>query len=245
MFEQSLVEISSEMKKRKRWTALVSYSIEALAVGIVLSFPLVHTEALPLDDRPTFHPPTHYVPDHVQITTTTAVPPPTRRQQVMINPYFAPQSIPKGIDPSPDPTPPVSSADGLTIPGSIPGELGERGPQNPVLESLLRPTVANPLHHASLAVRSSKSQESLLIRQIKPTYPPLAQQTRVQGSVVLQAMIAHDGSIQQLQVLSGHPLLVKAAVDAVKQWRYRPYSLNGEAVEVETQITVNFTLNGN
>jgi periplasmic protein TonB len=86
--------------------------------------------------------------------------------------------------------------------------------------------------------------QGLLIHQVKPTYPPLARQARIQGSVVLQAVIAKDGSIQNLRLVSGHPMLAPAAIDAVKQWRYKPYFLNGEPVEVETQITVNFTLSG-
>lgn len=245
MFEQSLLEISSETRKRKRWTAVISYSIEALAVLLVLSFPLVHTEALPLDDRPTFHPPTHYVPDHVQVITTLTALHPAPRQKVMVNPYLAPQAIPKGIHHDPEPAPPPVVDNGPVIQGSIPGGFGERGPQNAALESMLRAPVVNPMHHATLAVRSSKSQESLLIRQIKPVYPAIALQAHIQGQVLLQAMISREGSIRQLQVLSGHPMLVKAAVDAVQQWHYRPYRLNGEAVEVETQITVNFTLNGN
>ena len=127
--------------------------------------------------------------------------------------------------------------------GAIPGIEGR---QNPVIASMLRSAGSNPIHHVTApVVRASHAEEGLLIRQIKPTYPPLAKQTRIQGTVVLQAIIARDGTIQQLRVASGHPILTQAAVEAVQQWRYRPYLLNGEPVEVETQITVNFTLNGN
>ena len=83
-----------------------------------------------------------------------------------------------------------------------------------------------------------------LTRQVRPQYPPLARQARIQGTVKLSAIIAKDGSIQKLEVMSGHPLLVPAALSAVKQWRYRPTLLNGEAVEVLTNIDVNFTLSG-
>jgi protein TonB len=72
----------------------------------------------------------------------------------------------------------------------------------------------------------------------------LARNARVQGQVLLTAIISKDGSIQDLRVLSGHPLLVQAALDAVRQWRYKPYLLNGEPVEVETTVTVNFILGG-
>ena len=85
--------------------------------------------------------------------------------------------------------------------------------------------------------------EGNLITQVKPQYPPMARTARIEGQVVLRAVIGRDGTIQNLRLISGHPLLVKAAIDAVSRWRYRPYYLNGEPIEVETQVTVNFTLN--
>jgi protein TonB len=86
--------------------------------------------------------------------------------------------------------------------------------------------------------------EGNLIYRPQPAYPSMARAARVQGAVVLRAIISKSGAIENLQVLSGHPLLLKAAIDAVSQWRYRPYILNGDPVEVETQVTVNFTLSG-
>jgi periplasmic protein TonB len=86
--------------------------------------------------------------------------------------------------------------------------------------------------------------QGLLIHKVQPAYPPLARQARIQGSVVLQADISKNGTIENLHVISGHPMLTGAALEAVKQWRYKPYILNGEPVEVETQVTVNFTLAG-
>jgi protein TonB len=87
--------------------------------------------------------------------------------------------------------------------------------------------------------------EGDLIRKVQPAYPALARSARVQGIVVLQAMISKQGTIENLRILTGHPMLAPAAIEAVRQWRYRPYILNGEPVEVETQITVNFALGGN
>jgi periplasmic protein TonB len=87
-------------------------------------------------------------------------------------------------------------------------------------------------------------QQASLVRQARPVYPPLAKQARIQGTVRFEAVIAKDGTIQNLRVVSGHPLLVQAATDAVKQWVYKPTLLNGEAVEVVTTIDVNFTLAG-
>jgi protein TonB len=83
----------------------------------------------------------------------------------------------------------------------------------------------------------------MLVSQPRPVYPPLAKQARIQGVVRFTAIIGRDGTIQNLTLVSGHPLLVSAAQEAVKQWRYKPTLLNGEPVEVVTQIDVNFTLN--
>ena len=85
-------------------------------------------------------------------------------------------------------------------------------------------------------------QQAKLVRQPKPVYPPLAKQARISGVVHLAAVISKDGTIQDLKVISGHPLLIPAALEAVKQWVYQPTLLNGEPVEVSTQIDVNFTL---
>jgi protein TonB len=84
--------------------------------------------------------------------------------------------------------------------------------------------------------------KGLLIQKIEPAYPPLARAARVQGEVVLSALIDSNGQITNLQLISGHPMLVPAAISAVKQWRYKPYLLNGQPVEVETTITVIFSL---
>ena len=79
---------------------------------------------------------------------------------------------------------------------------------------------------------------------MKPPYPPLVKQARIQGTVVLEAVISKQGSVENLRVISGHPLLIQAALDAVKQWKYKPTLLNGEPVEVVTTVTVNFNLSG-
>ena len=86
--------------------------------------------------------------------------------------------------------------------------------------------------------------EASLLDKPQPTYPALARQARIQGQVVLHAIIDKDGRVSELSVISGHPLLVQSALEAVRQWRYRPTTLNGEAVEVDTTITVTFVLGG-
>jgi len=89
---------------------------------------------------------------------------------------------------------------------------------------------------------SSGVQAAKKIHDVAPIYPPLAKQARIEGTVKLQAIIGKDGTIQNLTVVSGHPLLVQAALDAVQQWRYAPTLLNNEPVEVETFIEVHFRL---
>ena len=86
--------------------------------------------------------------------------------------------------------------------------------------------------------------EGNLIHDVQPSYPPRARLAHIQGMVVLQAVIGKDGTIQNLQVVSGPPMLAQAALEAVKQWRYKPYYLNGEPVDVDTTININFTLSG-
>jgi protein TonB len=87
-------------------------------------------------------------------------------------------------------------------------------------------------------------QAAKVIAQPQPQYPALARQARIQGNVVLHAIIGKDGRVGELEVVSGHPLLVQAALDAVKNWRYQPTQLNGDPVEVDTTITVSFVLGG-
>jgi protein TonB len=86
--------------------------------------------------------------------------------------------------------------------------------------------------------------EGNLIRRVEPAYPAIARQARIQGIVLLRATISKDGTIENLQLLSGQPMLAQAAIEAVRQWRYRPYYLNGDPVEVETQVTIKFMLSG-
>jgi protein TonB len=127
------------------------------------------------------------------------------------------------------------------VPGGVPG-----GSMGGVIGGMINSTpVAVPKIATPQRVRvSSGVQSGLLVRKVNPSYPPLARQARIQGVVILQAQISKDGNIENLQLISGHPMLAPAAIEAVKQWKYKPYLLNGEPVEVETQVQVNFTLAG-
>jgi protein TonB len=157
---------------------------------------------------------------------------------------IAPRVVPReilNVDETTAP-PPVDLAalgvsDGTGDPMARSGVFGSTGGPSVVLP----PPPPTPSAHPP---RVSRMMEGNLIYRVQPQYPPLARQARVQGTVVLRAMISREGKIEHLQVVSGPALLLKSAMDAVLQWRYRPYYLNNEPVEVETQVTVNFTLSG-
>jgi protein TonB len=137
--------------------------------------------------------------------------------------------------------PPVMAGIVGGVPGGVPG-----GQMGGVIGGIISSApVAVPKVATPQRVRVSQGvTQGLRIRFVQPNYPPLARQARIQGTVILQAEISKTGDIENLQVISGHPMLAPAALDAVKQWKYKPYILNGEPVEVDTQITVNFNLGG-
>lgn len=130
---------------------------------------------------------------------------------------------------------------------AVPGGTGAHGGAGWIMGSTgtgttsEMPWLARP---AAKPPRVSRMMEGNLVYRVQPLYPALARQARIQGQVVLRAIISRDGTIENLQVISGHPMLAPAAVEAVRQWRYKPYYLNDSAVEVETQVTVNFVLGG-
>ncbi|HEY1263459.1 MAG TPA: energy transducer TonB [Terriglobales bacterium] len=139
--------------------------------------------------------------------------------------------------------PPLSANTGVIggVPGGIPGgQLG--GVIGGIVSSTSALTAVPRLAPVTpKRVRVSQGVTvGLLLHRVEPTYPVLARQARIQGEVVLTAVISKDGRIENLQLISGHPLLVAAALQAVQQWRYRPFFVSGEPVEVETTVTVTF-----
>jgi protein TonB len=127
----------------------------------------------------------------------------------------------------------------------VPGSTGDHPGGNSILDAVGPvPNLLMPLAPSLHPPRVSHMMEGNLIRRVQPEYPALAKQARIQGTVVLRAVIDREGKIQDLQVVIGHPLLVQAALNAVRQWRYKPYYLNDQPVEVETQVTVKFSLSG-
>src|SRR5208282_6209771 len=206
---------------------------------------LIFTEALPKQQLMTFlvappppppPPPPAAAPVHVQKQIQTDI-----VNGALRTPTKIPQKI-QMIKEDEAPPPSMASAGVVGgVPGGIPG-----GQMGGVIGGIISSTpVAVPKVATPQRVRVSQGvSQGLLVRKVNPTYPPLARQARISGTVVLRAVISKDGSIENLSLVSGHPMLAPAAIDAVKQWKYKPYLLNGEPVEVDTEVQVNFTLAG-
>ena len=233
----------------KRATLPIAYIFEVIIIGVMVLMPLIYTEALPKAQLMTFlaAPPP---PPPPPPPPAAAAPAPRIIHRVSVEDMMrAPTVIPKTIAQVKDePEPPPNAGVGVVggVPGGVPGgQMGGvlGGVIGGVLSAAAPPPPPPPKPQAPKRIRVGGQVESArLIFQPKPEYPPLAKMARIQGTVRLDAVISKDGTIQDLKVISGHPLLVKAALDAVQRWRYQPTMLNGDAVEVATEIDVNFTL---
>jgi periplasmic protein TonB len=242
MFEDSLIESGGKLKTSRGRTTAFSFVLEAIIVGVLVLIPLLFTEALPKAQlmmalvAPPPPPPPPPPPAEVHIVHQV-------QTDIVNGQLRTPTKIPKKVEIIKEEEAPPPQMSGIVggVPGGVPGGAAG-GVIGGIISSapIAVPKVATPQR-----VRVSQGvTQGLVLRKVQPTYPPLARTARVQGSVVLAAVIGKDGSIENLHVISGHPLLTQAALDAVKQWKYRPYILNGEPVEVDTQVTVNFTLSG-
>lgn len=251
MFADSVLDFGVQ-RKRKAFATAVSFLLNCLAIAGLLIVPLMFTEELPKAQLMTFlvAPPPPPPP-----------PPPAAEQQMarvvrqiqsdllstgaLRTPARIPQKVQMINEEDAPPPMPVSNGVIGGVPGGVPGgQMG--GVIGGIINSASRLSNAPKFVPATpQRVRISQGvTKGLLFRRVEPNYPPLARAARVQGDVVLKAIIDKNGDIQDLQLISGHPMLVPAAIAAVKQWRYKPYLLNGQPVEVETTITVIFTLLG-
>jgi protein TonB len=233
------VEVGTGERTRRRTAAITSISLEAMLLMALCIVPFLKVEPPPvlhLDAHPVLT-----VPQIMQLVMTRSASAPSvgntnTLEAPRTHPLVVPTTIPHGVSPQGnDPTPLASLK-------ACPSCTGTN-PQLPT--GLIGPTSATTVHAAPAApkvIKISHMDEGMLLRRVQPVYPGIAKLARVQGTVILQAMIARDGTIQSLRAVSGSPLLIQAALDAVRQWRYRPYVLNGVPIEVETQITVNFNL---
>ena len=244
MFEDSLIESGNRFKaKRRLSTTILSFALQVGLIGILILIPLIYTDALPKGNLMTFlvAPP----PPPPPPPPPAAAPVKVVKIQSEINngQLRTPTKIPDKIQMIKEEEAPPDLGGG--VPGGVPGGV-QGGSAGGVIGGIISSTpVAVPKVATPQRVRvSSGVSTGLLIRKVQPNYPQLAKQARIQGQVVLQAEISKDGTIQNLQLISGHPMLAPAAIEAVKQWRYKPYLLNGEPVAVETQVVVNFSLSG-
>jgi periplasmic protein TonB len=243
MFEEMVVSSPKGKKTNKPWTVILSGIVQATFLAVLILIPLIYTEALPKASLATLliAPPPPPPPP----------PPPAATQIVKVKPQVhlmdagklvAPKVIPKDVKIIKEEAeqPDAMGAMG-GVPGGVPG-----GQMGGVIGGVIGGVGAAPPPPRPTQTRIRQGgavQAAMLVNRVQPQYPPLARQTRISGTVRLHAIISKDGSVQQLEVVSGHPLLVQAALDAVRQWKYRPTTLNGEPVEVDTTIDVIFSLN--
>jgi protein TonB len=247
MFSDSVLDFGVQ-RKRKFFATTTSFVVNCLAIAVMLLIPLAFTEELPKAQLLTFlvAPPPPPPPPPPAAAVTKIV----RQIQTDVlssGELRTPSRIPQKVqmikeDEAP---PPMPASGGVVggVPGGIPG-----GQLGGVIGGIVASTsnlAAVPKFVPVTPQRVRISQgvtKGLLVHRVEPTYPTLAKAARVQGEVILTAVISTNGEIENLQLVSGHPMLVPAALAAVKQWRYKPYLLNGQPVEVETTITVIFAL---
>ena len=241
LFKDGLIVSVGKVRPRNLWAAVGSLALQFLLLSAVVVIPLFHTDILPKREMLT----TLYL----QPPAAAAAPSATRLRTPIIRPVYASTSTrisaPVRETQEAPPTP-VGSIGGVVgglpggviggVPGGVLSEVLANARSVPTFTKAPEPT---PIKRIRLAARVV---EANLIYDVAPKYPPEAGRARVEGRVVLMAVIGKDGSVQDVRVESGLPILAQAAMDAVKQWRYKPYLLNGEPVEVDSRITINFTL---
>ena len=232
MFEDSTFESTGRIRTRSRGWMIATFLLNAAILATLILIPLLHPEALPRQIMPILlaTPP---VPE-------TPPPPPKNlpafhgTPEIVDNTVFAPPTIPIGIRRDVGPEAPANL---ITM------DTGSGLPDG--TNSAFTSHRAVPIVHPDIpsSVRlPSRLVEGMIIYKVTPRYPPIAVSAHIEGTVVLNATIGKRGTIDNLRVASGHPMLQQAALDAVQNWRYRPYLLNDQPVEVETTINVVFTL---
>jgi periplasmic protein TonB len=235
-----LIEGDPEQKTRerkiKRRALAISIALQSAAlVGLVLVPLLGHTEKIVYRVVTPMPPYRHQAPRPIQRAATT--PPPVACG------FCTPTRIPPNIVTVDHSSSNPTSNTGAEI------NIGENVPDARGLidifgRSNMPPPPGDPDQNKKKRISVGGAvQQAMLTHRVEPGYPPLARQLRVSGQVHLRAIISTDGSIESLQVMDGHPLLVQSALDAVRQWHYQPTKLDGQPVEVETIITIVYALN--
>jgi len=249
LFEGSLLDSSVAQRKRRTWATLLSFVLQLFLIGLLLLLPLWFTDVLPKQELLTFlqAPPPPPPPPPPAASNPSAAKVVKVTSNIANGRLHTPSRIRSKVQmiKEDDAPPPVATTGGVVggVPGGIlGGQMG--GVIGGIISSSSSlaavPTLSKPVPTVQRVHISQGVTKGLLIYRVEPTYPPLAQQARIQGVVVLTAIIGKDGNIQNLQVVSGHPMLAPAAIEAVKHWRYKPFLLNGQPVEIETTVTVTF-----
>ena len=246
LFADSLLDASRGEKNRLRTATALSLTFQCMLIGVLLIVPLMFTQALPKQQLLTFlvaPPPPPPPPPPAQALAKVV----RQIQSELLESggLRMPTRIPSKVQMIREEEAPPPQLGGVLggVPGGVPG--GQLGGVIGGIISQTSSLAAAPKLSLPAPRRVRISQgvtRGMLLQKIEPKYPHLAVQARIQGQVVLTAIISREGDIKQLQVVSGHPILVPAALEAVQQWHYRPFLLNGEPVEVETTVTVTFQL---
>jgi len=235
MFEDSTFASASRIHTRSPRYAAGSLILQTALLGTLVLLPYLYPSALPrkfLSVPLIAPPPAPTVPVEPQHAIASAA----SHTELLMNSILAPGQIPTGIHTIVDSGPPGAIPSSAFGSGTGPNTLS-LGPAMPPPTPRVRPAKPTGPIHVSSGVATGQ-----LMIPIQPHYPAIAVATRTQGTVVVSAIIGKDGRIASLRVLSGPPMLVSAAVDAIRQARYRPWTLNGEPVEVETTVNVVFSL---
>ena len=242
MFEDSLLESGGRMNTKKPLTVFLSFAIQSIILAVLVLIPLIYTEALPRRELMTFlmapPPPPPPPPPPAPAAPVRVAPRIIQKPQEMVQPKAIPKLVAIIEEEPLPPQAPVGGVVGGTNFGLAGAGVGG------VLSGIIAPPPPPPPPPPERVRVGGQVQSARLVDQPRPVYPALARQARIQGTVRLEAVISKVGTIEELTVVSGHPLLIQAALDAVKQWRYQPTELNGVPVVVVTTIEVNFTLGG-
>jgi protein TonB len=235
MFEDSTFESTGRIRTRSHGWMIATLTLNSSILLALILVPLIYPDALPRQAMAFL----------MAVPPPPASPPLVARQPArseaetsaaLQDPLAAPRQIPDRIvivnDPGPAPSGPIGTLDSGN---GVPGGMGVAFPSQPA-SRVVRAAPSAPVRISSITATS------IAIYKPIPVYPTLAREARVEGTVVLEATISKSGSIENLRVVSGQAMLRQAALDAVSQWRYRPYLLNGEPVAVETTVNVVFNL---
>jgi periplasmic protein TonB len=230
---------AKKTKQYARGSVPLAFMLEAIALGVAILIPLIKTQALPAAEIATFL---------AAPSPPPAAPPARKVPRVVYHPVSladlmrTPVVIPRKIARIHDRLMPHSVGVVGVFEG-VPGG-GTNGAMSEMLRSLASspPPPPRPKPLTQVVRLGGNIEQARLIYGPKPSYPPIAKMARIQGGVVLQALIAKDGTVKDLNLVSGSPMLAQAAISAVRHWRYEPTLLDGVPVEVETEIDVQFTL---